>query len=282
MLLRGLKPLAAALLVLAGPLAAQDLPRDPPGAGDLAVMGTIPIYWGERGEFADLLSADDHGHWARPVIEQTYRLRPLDYLSAPALQGYSRLLLAQPRGLSAEENVALDAWVRGGGQLLLFADPLMTGHSDFALGDRRRPQDTAMLSPILAHWGLELRFDEAQGAGRQMRAQVQAETGDGVPLAVPTEQAGHFAKLGAANECALLGEGLIAECRLGSGFAVIVADAALLDSDAPDDASLGAFAALLQRLSGNRVPLPASGQTDAPKQRKNGLNRPGPRMSRSP
>ena len=247
--------LPAALLALAAPLAAQDLPRDPPGAGDLAVMGTIPIYWGEHGEFSDLLSGGEgSGHWARPVIEQTYRLRPLDYLSAEALRGHTRLLLAQPRGLSAEENVALDAWVRGGGRLLLFADPLMTGHSEFALGDRRRPQDTALLSPILGHWGLELRFNETQGEGRQLRVQ----TGDGVPPALPVDQAGHFAMLGTASECALLGEGLIAECRLGSGFAVIVADAALLDSDAPDDDALSAFTALLQRISGNHVPLPVS------------------------
>lgn len=257
-----LNALIAALLAVSAPLGAQDLPRDAPGAGDLAVMGTIPIYWGERGEFTDLLSGAETGHWARPVVEQHYRLRPIDYLSAEALRGYPRLLLAQPRGLSAEENVALDEWVRGGGQLLLFADPLMTGHSDFALGDRRRPQDTALLSPILAHWGLELRFDEGQREGRQMLNQTGAQTGDGVPQGLPVEQAGHFAALGPASDCALLAEGLIAECRLGDGFALIVADAALLDSDGPDNASLGAFKVLLGRVSGNRVPPPASGAID--------------------
>jgi hypothetical protein len=107
----------------------------------------------------------DTGHWARPVLEQRFRLVPLDYLSADALAPHDTLLLAQPRALSAEENVALDGWVRGGGSLLLFADPMMTGESRFNLGDRRRPQDVALLSPILTHWDLELVFDDSQAAG---------------------------------------------------------------------------------------------------------------------
>ena len=51
--------------------------------------------------------------------------------------------------------------MRGGGRVLLFADPMLTRHSAFALGDRRRPQDVVLLSPILARWRLELQFDES-------------------------------------------------------------------------------------------------------------------------
>lgn len=47
------------------------------------------------------------------------------------------------------ENVALDDWVRAGGARALFADPLLTFNSRFSIGDRRRPQDVATLSPIL-------------------------------------------------------------------------------------------------------------------------------------
>jgi len=243
------KLLLAALLTATAPLAAQDLPRDPPAANDLAVMGTIPIYWGERGDMAELLAPEGPGHWARPVIEQSWRLRPLDYLSAEALAGYSRLLLAQPRGLTAEENVALDAWVRGGGRVLLFADPQMTGHSRFAIGDRRRPQDVALLSPILGHWGLELRFDEAQPEGREMR--------DGVPQPIPVELAGELVLRSAASNCALLGAGIAAECGLGEGIALVVADAAVFDGDAPGEGASGALEALLGRIYGNPVPQPA-------------------------
>lgn len=236
----------AALLVLAAPLEAEPLPTDPPADGDLALMGTVPIYWGEADGIESLLLADSPGHWARPVIEAHYRLRPLDYLSAEALAGHTRLLLAQPRGLSAEENVALDGWVRGGGRVLLFADPLMTGETRFGLGDRRRPQDVALLSPILAHWGLELRFDAAQAQGRRMR--------DGVPLALPVDQPGELALAANGGECALMGEGIAADCRLGQGRALIVADAALFDGDGSDPAAIAALQGLLARIFGNRVP----------------------------
>jgi len=240
----------AGLLAFATPVAAQDLPRDPPAQNDLAIMGTIPVYWGERGEMADLLAGHSGGHWARPVIEQNWRLRPLDYLSAEALSGYRRLLLAQPRGLSAEENVALDAWVRGGGQVLLFADPLMTGHSRYAIGDRRRPQDVALLSPILAHWGLELHFDEAQPEG----IRISAQTGDRVPPAIPVKLAGTISLTSGDSVCALLADGVIADCTVGAGRATIIADAALFDAEEDEVPPSTELAALFQWVFGNPVP----------------------------
>ena len=240
-------------LASAGPALAQELPRDPPAENDLAVMGTIPLYWGERSDMAELLDGGAPGHWARPLIEQSWRLRPLDYLSAEALSGYSRLLLAQPRGFSAEENVALDAWVRGGGRVLLFADPMMTGHSRFAIGDRRRPQDVTLLSPILTHWGLELQFDEAQPEGRNMRDSVPPSK----ELSLPVELAGELVLRAPAQDCALLGAGIAAECELGDGFALVVADAALFDGEQPGEGASGALEALLGHVYGNRVPPPA-------------------------
>jgi hypothetical protein len=246
--------LLAALLALAAPLAAQEpsplLARDPPAENDLAIMGTIPIYWGERGDMADLLAGEGPGHWARPVIEQSWRLRPLDYLSAEALSGYRRLLLAQPRGLSAEENVALDAWVRGGGQVLLFADPLMTGHSRYAIGDRRRPQDVALLSPILAHWGLELHFDEAQPEG----VRITGRTGDGVPPAIPVNFAGSISLHGAERGCALVADGLMADCTLGAGRATIIADSALFDAEEDEVPPSSELTAMFRWIFGNPVP----------------------------
>lgn len=242
-----LAALGALCASAAMPALAQSLPSDPPGEHDIALMGTIPIYWGERAELAELLAPQGKPHWARTAIEEQYRLRPLDYLSADALRGHRRLLLAQPRGLSAEENVALDAWVRAGGRLLLFADPMMTSHSNFPIGDRRRPQDVALLSPILAHWGLELLFDETRHEGLHLR--------ESVPPGIRVELAGELVLRGQQGECALLGEGILAECHLGEGAALILADAALLD-DQHGDAT--AFGWLLVRIFGNRVPPPAT------------------------
>ncbi len=162
-------------------------------------------------------------HWARPVLEEGRRLVPLDTLLAP--RPLADLFVAQPRPLEPAENVALDAWVRGGGHLLLFADPLLTAESRFALGDPRRPADTVLLGPILAHWGLALRD---AGEGRESA---------GTPF--PVNAPGELTLLpGPVQDCRIEQAGLIAACQIGRGFALIVADAALLEpADGPDAAS---------------------------------------------
>ena len=215
---------ALALLPAGLPVMGQGvLAREAPAAqGDarppLALMGTIPIFWGEAEEFADLLNGGGSPHWARAPLEGHYRLQPLDSLSAATLAPHARLLMAQPRTLSPAENVALDAWVRAGGRLLLLADPLMTGESRFAIGDRRRPQDVALLSPILGHWGLELQFDDSGSGGL-----VLADAGG---FALPVNLPGRlFAQQGGA--CTVTGaHAVAAQCRLGAGQVLVIADAA--------------------------------------------------------
>ncbi|MXO72788.1 ABC transporter [Alteraurantiacibacter buctensis] len=230
----------AAWLALAGPAAAQDAaaPVRPP----LLLMGTIPIYWGEAGELTDLLHGGATPHWARGVLERGFELVPLDTLSAETLPpAGGRLLLAQPRTLSAPENVALDAWVRGGGRVLLFADPLMTGHSRFAIGDRRRPQDVALLSPVLTHWGLELALADQPAPG--------LVPGDAGVAQFPVNQAGKLMAL-PAGACRVLGDGVAARCALGAGEVLVVADAALLDIDGPLAGAEAGLAALVDSAFG--------------------------------
>lgn len=232
---------AAALALLAcAPAAAQDdaSPAQPPE--QIALMGTIPIYWGEAADMDELLAGTGRPHWARAAFERRGEIVPIDYLSAEVLAPHRYLVLAQPRGLTPEENVALDAWVRGGGRLLLFADPLMTGESRFGIGDRRRPQDVALLSPIMAHWGLDLRFDEAQSEGM---ASV-----DHFGTALPVNMRGTFVAIGSGTECAIPGDGLIAHCSLGTGEALLVADAALLDLDGPVPGAEAALAGLVAHI----------------------------------
>ena len=202
-------------------------------------MGTIPIYWGEAGSIRRSLGGKTAPHWARGVLEAAYALRPIDYLDAVALAGVDDLLLAQPRALSGEENVALDAWVRGGGHLLLFADPMMTGRSRFALGDRRRPQDVALLSPILAHWGLAMDFDPQAPAGVEL---LQTED-----LVIPVDLPGHFAVTGDMPACRLSADGVLAHVRSGRGSATILADAALLDLYDPDSLAAAALQGLVRQ-----------------------------------
>lgn len=226
--------LVSALVALA-PLAAQAQADRQPSA--LGLMGTIPIFWGEADGVADLIDGSAKEHWARPLLAASHDLKPLDYLNSATLGGLRLLLIAQPRALSGEENVALDGWVRTGGRLLLFADPMMTGHSRFALGDRRRPQDIVLLSPILARWGLKLEYLE----GQQPVAHLVGAGGIALPVNLP----GRLVPTGSDSECSLSGDGILAQCRIGQGRATIMADAMLLDLDQPDQAASEALGALL-------------------------------------
>lgn len=191
----------------------------------LALFGTIPIYWGETGGVEDMLSGEAEPHWSRPVLEQRFELSPIDALDQSSLGEFTQALMAQPRALSPQENVALDEWVRAGGRLLLFADPMLTGHSHFGLGDKRRPQDVTLLSPILARWGLELEFDTQQPSGFRLVAGL----GEGLPVNLPGRFTLKEEGDGPQNRCELLADRHIADCSIGKGKAFIVADAAVFD-----------------------------------------------------
>ena len=150
----------ALALVLAACSGAEPVPAGP--SITIGLSTSLPIFWPETADPSDLLQQDRPLPWPRAAIEQHHRLVPVDTLAGEGvLDGIEALMLVQPRPLSPGENVALDQWVREGGHALLFADPVLTEESRFALGDKRRPQDVALLSPILSRWGLELQFDEA-------------------------------------------------------------------------------------------------------------------------
>ncbi|MFD2579732.1 ABC transporter [Novosphingobium colocasiae] len=125
-------------------------------ASGIGLFTSLPILWAEADGPGELLAGGQARHWLRDALPPP-DLAPLDVLADAdgrlPLPSGGTLIMAQPRPLAAVENVALDAWVRGGGHLLLFADPMLTAHSRFAIGDPRRPQDIVLLSPILAHWG---------------------------------------------------------------------------------------------------------------------------------
>lgn len=221
--------LLASACALAVPAGADDTAAAPATQADprptLALMGTIPIYWGETDGLESLLAGAGEAHWARARLERHWRLQPFDHLDAAALSQVSLLLLAQPRALSGAENVALDAWVRAGGRLLLFADPMMTGESRFGIGDRRRPQDVILLSPILGHWGLDLQFDENQP--------TELDSREFAGLALPVRLPGRFAAPATGSGCTLEAAEILVSCTIGMGRVVVLADAAVLDLHHP-------------------------------------------------
>lgn len=241
----------AALLALAG-CGASGEPGAPGKNGDggapiLGLHTSLPILWGESDDIRGFLGDGQPKHWARDLLRSGGSLVALDSLAdgdgSLPLARNGVLVLAQPRPLTPRENVALDDWVRAGGRVLLFADPMLTAHGIFALGDARRPQDVVMLSPILARWGLGFEFDESQPPGERL---VDLPEG-----AVPVNLAGRFRLAGTPGEsavrCALEAEGFLADCRIGKGRVVALADAALFE-DSNDPKEIVGRQAVLRKL----------------------------------
>lgn len=206
----------------------------------IGLFTTLPILWSDSAELGAELRRDATPHWALKILAERGRIEPLDLLAGPSgvapLGRLRRLVIAQPRPLAPAENVALDDWVRGGGRLLLLADPALTQDSAFGLGDPRRPQAVALLSPILDRWELDLLFDDSQVLGEATREVLGVQT----PVNLP----GRFATRGQAN-CRLWADGLAVTCTIGKGRVVALADAAVLEQADPAGARPRALAALL-------------------------------------
>lgn len=196
----------------------------------LGLMTSLPIYW-SGSDLTDMLGTSeeqpDSIHWVRIEAEKRHELVLLDNFAeldglAPnsRLAGLEYLLLAQPAALPPSDLVALDSWVRGGGQLLLFADPLLTEETDFGLGDRRRPQDMATVSPLLNRWGLTETFDPEQSD--------QPSSMTFGNIALPVHKYGRFVSDDTGKSCTIASSDMIATCAIGRGRVTIVLDAHVL------------------------------------------------------
>lgn len=184
-----------------------------PARPELMLMTALPIVWGEGGAF----DPSSRPALAYRMLEEEFRIRPLDLLDARELTKGRLLLLAQPRVLAPQELVALDAWIRGGGRALILADPMLVWPSELPLGDSRRPPPTSWLGPLLGHWGL--RLDRPPAPELVVR---NLPGGRRLSLAAP----GSFVR--ERGDCAVAHDRLTARCPLGRGAAWLVADADLL------------------------------------------------------
>ncbi|MEO8142529.1 MAG: DUF4350 domain-containing protein [Sphingomicrobium sp.] len=196
-----------ALLALAGCRAGTATEAQP--KPDLYVLTSLPLL------FDDGFGLGPAKGEAATFLREHYTLKPIDLPSQ--LPPGAVLLAAQPRALPAEELVALDAWVRAGGGIVLLADPLLEWQGERPLGDRLRPPVSFADTGLLAHWGLRLDAPDKRGP--------RPVSYDGFELDYLSP--GKLVRIGGG--CEVLGDAVLAHCTLGTGSATIVADADLLN-----------------------------------------------------
>ena len=198
---------AAALLALAA-CRGETAPVKP----ELYVLTSLPLLFDEG--FAVGPAKGE----AAVFLREHYTLKPIDLPSQ--LPTGATLLAAQPRALPAEELVALDAWVRSGGKMLLLADPMLEWPSTRPLGNRMRPPVAFADTGLLAHWGLRLDAPEARGL-------KPVRSGD---VEIVFVSPGRIVKIGGA--CRVDIAAIFSECAIGKGRVIILADADWLDVEA--------------------------------------------------
>ena len=174
----------------------------------LLLLTSLPLMFGES------FSMQQAGSPALAALERRYRVVPISVTAASELAKGRLLLMAQPRAQPAEDLVALDNWVRGGGRLLLLADPMLEWPSELPLGDPLRPPPMFMDTGLLAHWGLRLDAPDERGvAMRELRSSTVATVSPGQLF----------------GGCRIAHGRLVADCLVGKGRAIVLADADLLD-----------------------------------------------------
>ncbi len=204
---------AGLLLVLAATaLAIRNGSRGAPGdRPELLLLTSLPI------AFPEEFTLDAPKSPAMAALEREFRVKPVSLADSRSLAGGSLLLMAQPQAQPAEVLVDLDHWVRNGGRLLLLADPVLEWPSQRPLADPGRPPLAFADTGLLGHWGLRLDSPDRLGPS--------SYTVDGVT--VHTLSPGTLVTTG--TDCSLRSGGFIADCRVGRGRAIVIADADFID-----------------------------------------------------
>jgi hypothetical protein len=225
----------AALLLAAGLAACRGDSSAPAEATrpGLALLSSLPIAFGEN------FGLDQQRSPLLEELEGSFTVTPVD--GPEQLRPGGLLLAAQPQALTAERLVALDKWVREGGRLVLLADPFLGFESMRPLGDRFRPPLRYPDTGLLAHWGLAL---DPQVDNR-LEA-VETDLGRGIRL----KASGLGSLTRSGGDCTLSVTRVVARCRIGKGYATVVADADLALSPVREDRQV--VVALLRELSAAR------------------------------
>ncbi len=223
---RALIAVALLLLVVFGSWAAgawqnQHLHKKP----KLGLITTLPLRWGE-GDLADMVSPTSMPSAAYKSLEADYQITMIDAVDAKSLNGNHVLMMAQPRAFAPAELVAIDSWIRNGGHALILADPALTWESSYPLGDKRRPLFTSLMSPLFAHWGIDLVLPMEVGNEKIVVREISGQT-------VQTSTPGAWQPRAGPKsaQCSISDNGMIAQCIAGKGRAIMIADADLLKED---------------------------------------------------
>lgn len=224
------RPLLAAgiLVAIAIPVVSMLLPAlvSPPvgPSGDRArvtMLTSLPIGLAGSPSLAATLDADAAPDPLMARLAERVDIAPVDALDAATLAETDTLLLAHPRALPPETLVLIDSWLRDGGTVVVLADGLSSWHSIHPLGDPRNPPVTSLLTPLLTRWGLAL--DAPPGM---------------VPSPTDLTVAGYPVRFISAGRltvrqggCQLDRLGIIGDCEIGKGHALVIADADFLDPD---------------------------------------------------
>jgi hypothetical protein len=223
----------AALLIAAALAAACTRDQQRSETSDkptLLLLTSLPLVFGEQ-------FSVEGGSPALTALREHYRVVPVSVTSEAELRKGQLLLLAQPIAQTPENLVALDTWVRGGGRVMLLADPLLEWPSERPLGDPLRPPPMFMDTGLLKHWGLRLDAPEQRGP------QTRVLGGKEILTASPGLLEG---------ACDVGADRLVAQCAVGKGWATIVADADFLDVehlDGPTEQNLAALLAELAKIA---------------------------------
>ena len=209
------------MIMLGGLMACSSQPDFGPRAS-IGLMSALPLFWHEESSPSAMISGKDQRAPLVTALAAHHKVKPLDVLDAAGLKRIEVLILAQPRLLQPGELVALDSWIRRGGRALIFADPELAWPSDLPLGDRRRAPLISLLDPLYRHWGLSLDGPSDHNHADPINAEI---AGHSVTLTAP----GRWQASTDSGDCRFESGGLVADCQLGSGRVILVADADLLD-----------------------------------------------------
>ena len=226
--------LGAGLIAAAGLAYVVEREQAPPPAAPakptLMLLTSLPLVFGEQ------FGLERGGSPALEALETRYTVNSIGVADSATLKQGKLLLMAHPLAQPAEALVDLDGWVRGGGRLLLLADPLLEWPSERPLGDTLRPPPAFADTGLLRHWGLRLDAPDERGPMSRRLGGYEVLTNSPGAL---------------AGRCPVSRDRLVARCRIGKGEATIVADADFLnveDLDGPTDKNLDALLAELSAL----------------------------------